>query len=71
MQSKFCWPDGQGKQYCISAEQMFNEDVGLYLADVWEEEYPIQYYKTKLKLLEEQTDNESNLSGNTSPSSET
>jgi len=66
MQSKFCWPDGQGKQYCISADQMFNEDVGIYLADVWEEEYPIIYCKTKLKLLEENLNDESNVSCTTS-----
>jgi hypothetical protein len=71
MQNKFCWPDGQGKQYCITAEDKFDENIGIIHAYVWEEEYPIQYCKTKLKLLEEQTSNESNLSGNTSPSSET
>ncbi len=57
--SKFCWPDGQGKQYCISADQMFNPDVGIYLADVTEEEYPTQYCA---KFLEEQLSNESNVS---------
>jgi hypothetical protein len=45
---------------------MFNEDVGIYLADVWEEEYPITYCKTKLKLLEENLNDESNVSCTTS-----
>ena len=56
--SKFCWPDGQGKQYCISAEDMFDEDVGIILAHVTEEEYPIQYCA---KYLEEQAKNEASL----------
>ncbi len=65
---KFCWPDGTGKQYCISAEDMFDEDVGIILADVWEEEYPIQ---DSLKILEEITNNESSISCNTCTSSKT
>lgn len=66
--SKFCWPDGQGKAYCISADDMFNKDVGIILADVWEEEYPIQYCA---KFLEEQANNESNISCPTSAGKQT
>jgi hypothetical protein len=51
--SKLCWPDGNGKRYCVNFEE-FQEVTEIFLLDVWEEEYPIQYCKTKLKLLEEQ-----------------
>lgn len=61
--SKFCWPDGQGKQYCISAEDMFNGDVGIILADVWEEEYATKFYTT-----EENSKDESDISCDTSSS---
>ena len=60
--SKFCWPDGQGKQYCVSADDYLDEDIGIYLAEVTEEEYPIKYCA---KFLEEQLNNESNVSCNT------
>ena len=62
--SKFCWPDGQGKQYCISAEDMFDEDVGIILADVWEEEYATKFCTS----LEENNKNESNISCDTGSS---
>jgi len=63
--SRFCYPDGHGKQYCVPAEQVWEEDVGIILADVTEEEYPIQYCA---KFLEEQLNNESNVSCDTSSS---
>lgn len=62
--SKFCWPDGQGKRYCIPAEQYWDEDVGIILADVTEEEYPIKFCKS----FEEKLNDESNISCTTSTS---
>jgi hypothetical protein len=62
--SKFCWPDGKGKRYCISAEDMWDEDVGIILAHVWEEEYPTKFCTS----FEENAKNESDISCNTSTS---
>ena len=62
---KFCWPDGHGKIYCMEASDYLDEDIGIYLAEVTEEEYPIQYCA---KYLEEAKNNESNLSCSTDAS---
>ena len=64
--SEFCYPDGKGKAYCVRAEQVWDEDVGILLANVTEIEYPITYCKTKLKILEENLNDESNVSCTTS-----
>ena len=62
--SEFCWPDGQGKQYCISSKEMWDEDIGIYLATVTEKEYPTTFCKTH----EENIHDESNISCESSTS---
>ena len=62
--SEFCYPDGQGKAYCVPAEQMWDEDVGILLANVTEIEYPIKFCKS----FEEKLKNEASVSCSTSTS---
>jgi hypothetical protein len=62
--SKFCWPDGKGKQYCITAEDKFDENIGIIHAYVWEEEYPTKFCKSH----EENIKNENNFSSESSTS---
>ena len=65
--SEFCWPDGHGKIYCIPFNQLVDEDIGLYKADVEEREYPTKYCKT----YQEKLDNESDVSCPTDTSEQT
>jgi len=62
--SEFCYPDGKGKAYCVRAEQVWDEDVGILLANVTEIEYPIKFCKS----FEEKSKSEIKVSGSTSPS---
>jgi hypothetical protein len=64
--SKLCWPDGNGKRYCVNFEE-FQEVKEIFLLDVWEEEYPTKFCKT----YEENIKNESDLSGKPSTSKQT